>query len=102
MGETFCRTGTTLGSWTSGRPAELLKELRNETGRWFERALAARGRSTSVDEAAGGVFGCPYIDMADVARGGRLSRGLEVDSVLVGKGREPPGRVGRFVRRSFR
>lgn len=40
--------------------------------------------------------------MADVARAGSSSRGFEGDSVLDGCGREPPGRVGRLVRRSFK
>jgi hypothetical protein len=76
---------------------------RNDIGRWFDRALVARGRSISAAGAADGTRSCPYVDMADAARGGRSWCVLGVDwEAFGGRGREPPGRVGRFVRRSFR
>jgi hypothetical protein len=101
VGETVLRIGTVLGSCTSGRPAELPKETWGSNGRRVDRELLARGRSTSGE--GGCAVGCPYIDIDDDARGGRVSRRVESDpAALVGKGLDPVGRTGRFVRRSFR
>ena len=102
-GEIFCRRGTVLGSWTNGRPAGLPGAPRDEAGLWFESELVARGCSTSAGGVVEYTLECPYDDIADVARGGRSSRASEDDPVgLIGSGLDPPGRVGRFVRRSFR
>lgn len=100
-GETFLRIGTILGSCTNGRPAELPSETWGSKGRWVDRELLARGRSLSGEVGWGP--GCPYIDIDDDARGGRASRGVATDPVaLDGMGRDPLGRTGRFVRKSFR
>lgn len=102
MGEICCRMGTVLGSWTNGRPIGLPSAPRDEVGLWLESELVARGCSAS---AAGVecIYECPYDDIADAARGGGSSRVSEDDPVdLEGSGLDPPGRAGRFVRRSFR
>jgi hypothetical protein len=90
------RIGTILGSCTNGRPAELPKETWGSNGRWVDRELLARGRSLSGE--VGWALGCPYIDIDDDARGGRVSRTVAFD----GMGLDPLGRTGRFVRKSFR
>lgn len=44
-----------------------------------------------------------YVDMADAARGGSSSRELDTDPFdFAGRGLDPLGRAGRFVRRSFK
>lgn len=44
-----------------------------------------------------------YVDMADAARGGSSSREPDTDPVdFAGRGLDPLGRVGRFVRKSFK
>lgn len=74
---------------------------REDRGRWFDKELVARGGSLSPAVVVDGILECEYEDIADAALGGRSSRGFE-SAGFVGSGLDPPGRVGLFVRRSFR
>ena len=74
---------------------------REDTGRWLDKELVARGGSLSPAVVVDGILEYEYEDIADAALGGRSSRGSE-SAGFVGSGLDPPGRVGLFVRRSFR
>ena len=68
-------------------------------------ALVARGGdSSSITGSADCTPGDAYEDMAEEARGGKLSFIWEVDPAGLGggSGLDPLGRSGRFIRRSFK
>ena len=68
-----------------------------EIVRRCDKALPERGWSSKISSEA------RRIEKAEAARGGKLSGVSVVDAAaLPGYGREPVGRDGRFVRRSFK
>lgn len=99
-GDAYLRRGTDLGSWTNGRLGELFKDVM-ESGRRWERPLEERKFSSS--DSAGRVDEVVYEDMAEEARGGNSRLRFHMDAGgFVGRGLDPLGRAGRFVRSSDR